>query len=106
MEGVKQSGSSRPSLIAALVDSVGIKKPGEESLDRVDGATKTYLCATLDDAPEGMLLEVAAHYEAEATMLRAQAEASITPNSSQSFSRRAAYARLAAQALQRCASQK
>ncbi len=101
MKGVKVTGKSEKSLIEALSEQIGYKKSDEPELAKYDASTGTYLCATLDIVPDQLLEEARDYYEAENTVLRAQAESSAIKSSSLLFTKKATYARLAAQALEK-----
>ncbi len=101
MKGVKKSTDSTKELIKQLSESVGLSKPEPPELNKIDNSTGTLFCATLDQAPLSMLEEAKKHYESEASVMRIQAETALIPGSTDIFSRKSTFARLAAQALEK-----
>ena len=101
MQGVKTAGKSERSLIEALSQEVGYVKTAEPKLARYDASTGTYFCATLDKVPAELLQEAKEYYETDAVMKRAQAEAARIKSSASLLNKKATYARLAAQSLEK-----
>ena len=97
MKGVKKVYVTQKDLLKAM----GVDAPADPEFNKIDSSTGTLFCATLDQAPLAVLQEAKEHFESDASVLRIQAETALIPGSSDIFSRKSVYARLAAQALEK-----
>ena len=96
--GVKTSGMSPLSLMKALSDNMGIIET-DDTLTKVNRATGTLFCATIEDASTEMLQDAISSFEAEATINKSQAEAAIVPATAKNFTKKSTYDWFAAQAI-------
>lgn len=101
MQGVKTTGKSQKSLIVELSKRVGYSENKEPELAHYDASTGTYFTANLEVVPIDVLQEAKDHYNSDAVVKRSQAEATLIPGSSALLTKRATFARLAAQALEK-----